>query len=129
MRHSSRKTQPAYEAASILRRRSRDPLRLTKVEADTALLDHGWREEQAQGLLDGLKLTDSVPDWKHEHLQRLCDWCSDRRKNPNAAEAQLEFVAYDLCGTHNALGMALKKARTREAAQRAVDPSRASLCK
>jgi uncharacterized membrane protein len=43
---------------------SRDPLRLTKVEADMALLDHGWTEEQAQGLLDGLKLTGSVPDWK-----------------------------------------------------------------
>jgi hypothetical protein len=87
-----------------------------------ALLNHGWTEEQAQGLLDGLKLTGSIPDWKPEHLQRLHDWCSDRRKNPNAAEAQLEFVAYDLCGTYGALGLALKKARTREAAQRAVEP-------
>jgi hypothetical protein len=87
-----------------------------------ALLDHGWTEEQAQGLLDGLKLSDSVPDWKPEHLQRLYDWCTDRRKNPKAGEAQLQFVAYDLCGTHSALGRALKQARTREAAQRAIDP-------
>jgi len=58
-----------------------------------ALLDDGWTEEQAQGLLDGLELSSSSPEWKPEHLQRLYDWCSDRRKNPKAAEAQLELVA------------------------------------
>jgi len=39
-----------------------------------ALLDDGWTEEQAQGLLDGLELSGSSPEWKPEHLQRLYDW-------------------------------------------------------
>ena len=83
-----------------------------------ALLDDGWTEEQAQGLLDGLELSGSSPEWKPEHLQRLYDWCSDRRKNPKAAEAQLEFVAYDVCGIYGAVGRALKQASTSEQGQK-----------
>ena len=28
------------------------------------LLDNGWTEDQAKGLIDSLKLTGGVPDWK-----------------------------------------------------------------
>jgi hypothetical protein len=87
-----------------------------------ALLDDGWTEEQAQGLLDSLGLSGPVPDWKPEHIQRLYDWCNARRKDPKTFGVQLEFVAYDLCATHSAVGLALKQARTREAARSAVEP-------
>jgi hypothetical protein len=82
--------------------------------------DNGWTEEQAQVLLDCLNLSGSVPNWKPEHLQRLHDWCSARRKNYQTIEAQLEFVAYELCSIHTTVGMALKQATTREAARSAV---------
>ena len=67
----------------------------------------------AQVLLDCLNLSGSVPNWKPEHLERLHDWCSARRKNYQTIEAQLEFV-------HTTVGMALKQATTREAARSAV---------
>jgi hypothetical protein len=41
-----------------------------------ALLDDGWTEEQAMGLLDSLNLSGAVPHWKSEYLQKLYDWCS-----------------------------------------------------
>jgi hypothetical protein len=41
-----------------------------------SLLDDGWTEEQAQGLLDNLNLTGGTPKWKPEHLQRLHEWCT-----------------------------------------------------
>jgi hypothetical protein len=87
-----------------------------------AVLDTGWTEEQAQVLLDSLELSGLVPDWKPEQLQRLNDWCSDRAKNAKTIEAQLDFIAYELCHTHTAIGMALKKATTVEAARKAVEP-------
>jgi hypothetical protein len=86
------------------------------------LLDSGWTEEQAQGLLDGLGLSGSVPNWKPEHLQRLLDWCSARAKNHKAIEGQLEFIAFDLCNAHEAVGIALKQVNTREDARKAVEP-------
>ena len=55
-----------------------------------ALLDQGWTEEQAQGLLDALKVSNSVPNWKPAYLQTLCDWCGQRRKNPKTIEGQLD---------------------------------------
>jgi hypothetical protein len=87
-----------------------------------AFLDDGWTEEQAQGLLDSLKLSGAVPNWKHEHLQRLYDWCRANAKNYKAIEGHLEFIAFDLCNAHEAVGMALKRANTREDARKAVEP-------
>ena len=48
------------------------------------LVDDGWTEKQAQGLLDSLRLTGVVPDWKPEHLQKLYDWCSAQRTQVRA---------------------------------------------
>jgi hypothetical protein len=87
-----------------------------------ALLDDGWTEEQAQGLWDGLNLSGSVPDWKPEHLQRLYDWCSARRKNHKTIEATtgihclrpLPYTSSDRDGT--------QAGSTREAARKAVEP-------
>jgi hypothetical protein len=78
-----------------------------------ALLDQGWTEEQAQGLLDALKVSNSVPNWKPAYLQTLCDWCGQRRKNPKTIEGQLDFIAYEICNFHEDFGKALKQARTR----------------
>ena len=43
-----------------------------------ALLDNGWTDEQAQGLLHSLNLDGGTPKWKREHLQRLRSWWSMR---------------------------------------------------
>src|SRR4029450_607500 len=40
---------------------------------EMTLLDTGWTEEQAQGLLDSLKLNGGMSEPKPEHLQRLRD--------------------------------------------------------
>jgi hypothetical protein len=53
------------------------------------LLDDGWTEEQAKGLLDCLDLKDGVPDWKPVQLQKLRDWCSAQEKDPYTIEASL----------------------------------------
>jgi hypothetical protein len=86
------------------------------------LLDHNWTEEQAQGLLDSLNLSRSGPNWKPEHLKRLCDWCESHGKDHKTIEGQFEFVAFELCNDHEAMGMALKLANTKQEAQRAVEP-------
>src|SRR5262245_44734746 len=78
-----------------------------------AMLDQGWTEEQAQGLLDALEVSHSVPNWKPAYLQTLYDWCGQRRKNPKTIEAQLDFIAYEICNFHEDFGKALKQARTR----------------
>jgi hypothetical protein len=84
------------------------------------LLDTGWTQEQAQGLLDCLQLNGGIPDWKSEHLQRLNDWCSAHHKDFNKSEAQLEFVAHELLHSFQAVAMFLKRAKTVEEAREAV---------
>jgi Phage tail lysozyme len=86
------------------------------------LLDFGWSEEQAKGLFDSLRLTGSVPDWKHERLQKLYEWCSAHEKDHKTIDAQLEFVAYELCNVYEGTGMALKRAKTVDEASQAVQP-------
>jgi Phage tail lysozyme len=86
------------------------------------LLDTGWTEEQAQGLLDSLKLGGGQPDWKPEHLQRLREWCSTHDKEWTRVEAQLDFIAYELLNSFQAVGMFLKRAMTVEQAREAVQP-------
>jgi hypothetical protein len=86
------------------------------------LVDDGWTEEQGAGVLDSLRLTVVVPDWKLEHLQKLYDWCSAHEKDHENIEDQLEFIAYELCNTYKGIGMALKLAQTREEASKAVEP-------
>lgn len=86
------------------------------------LLDQGWTEEQAKGLLDCLKLVGGTPDWKSQHLQKLRDWCLAHQKNHSTIESQLEFIAYELCNSYEGVGMALKQAKTVEQARLAVEP-------
>ena len=86
------------------------------------LLDNGWTEEQAQGLLDSLNLDGGTPKWKPEHLQKLRDWCSAHGKDSATLDGQLEFIAYELCNTYEGVGMVLKQARTIEEAGEAVAP-------
>ena len=86
------------------------------------LLDNGWTEEQAQGLLQSLNLDGGTPKWKREHLQRLRSWCSAHEKDSTTVDGQLEFVAYELCNTYEGVGMALKRAKTVEEAREAVEP-------
>ena len=55
-----------------------------------ALLDQGWTEGQAQGLLDcpqGLLLS-AQPE---ACISSDTGWCGQRRKNPKTIEAQLDF--------------------------------------
>jgi len=85
-------------------------------------LEDGWTEEQARGLLESLDLVRAVPNWKAEHLMRLYHWCADHDRDHKTIEAQLEFVAYDLCSSYPGLGMALKQAITVEEAKKTVGP-------
>ena len=86
------------------------------------LLDNGWTDEQAQGLLHSLNLDGGTPKWKRDHLQRLRSWCSAHEKDSASLDGQLEFVAYELCNTYEGVGMALKHAKTVEAAREAIEP-------
>jgi len=86
------------------------------------LLDNGWTEEQAQGLIESLNLDGGTPKWKWEHLQRLRSWCKAHDKDSATVEGQLEFIAYELCNTYEGVGMALKLARTTIEAREAVEP-------
>lgn len=86
------------------------------------LLDNGWTDEQTQGLLHSLNLDGGTPKWKREHLQRFRSWCSAQEKDPTSLDGQVEFVAYELCNTYEGVGMALKHAKTVEAAREAVEP-------
>jgi len=84
------------------------------------LLDTGWTQEQAQGLLDCLQLKGGTPHWKSEHLQRLNDWCSAHHKDSTATEAQLEFIAHELLHSFQSVAMFLKRANTVEESREAV---------
>jgi|RifCSP13_1_1023834.scaffolds.fasta_scaffold09517_2 hypothetical protein len=86
------------------------------------LLDQDWTEEQAQGLLDSLNLDGGTPKWKLEHLRRLHDWYSAHGKDSATIDGQLEFTAYELCNGFQAMGMALKRAKTVEEAREVVEP-------
>jgi hypothetical protein len=86
------------------------------------LLDQDWTEEQAQGVLDSLNLDGGTPKWKLEHLRRLSDWCSAHGVDSATIDGQLEFIAYELCNGFQAVGMALKRAKTVEEAREMVKP-------
>jgi hypothetical protein len=86
------------------------------------ILDTGWTEEQARGVRDSLMLNGSDPHWKSEHLQKLRDWCLSQGKDATTTEAQLEFVAYELLNSFQAVGIFLKQAKTVEEAREAVRP-------
>jgi hypothetical protein len=92
------------------------------------LLDQDWTEPQAQGLLDSLNLDGGTPKWKLEHLKRLRDWCSAHGMDAATIDGQLEFVAYELCHGFQAVGMALKQARTVEEARKVVEAYIRRLC-
>jgi hypothetical protein len=87
-----------------------------------SLLDNGWTEQQAAGLLDSLGLEGGVPEWDPKYLQKLRDWCSAHDKDWTTIEGQLEFVAYDLCHTYERIGAVLKRSETVEEAKEAVEP-------
>jgi Phage tail lysozyme len=87
-----------------------------------SLLDIGWTEEQANGLLDGLRLRAGIPDWKPEHLQKLHDWCSAHGKDHKTIEGQIDFVAYELVNCYEKIGNALRQAKTVEEARMAAEP-------
>jgi hypothetical protein len=53
--------------------------------------DSNWTPEQAEGLLDSLKLNRGLPDWRPEALKRLHDWCSTYHEDASTVEGQLEF--------------------------------------
>lgn len=86
------------------------------------LLDKGWTQEQAKGLLDSLNLNGGIPDWEPQYLQKLKDWCSGHEKDWSKIESQLDFVAHELCNSYERIGAALKQAKTVEEAWEAVEP-------
>ena len=86
------------------------------------LLDNGWTEEQAQGLIESLNLDGGTPKWKWEHLQRLRSWCKAHGKDSATVEGQLEFIANEICNTYEGVGMALKRAKTASEVREAVEP-------
>ena len=86
------------------------------------LLDQDWTEEQAQALLGRLNLDGGTPQWKLEHLKRLRDWCSAHGTDAATIDGQLEFVAYELCNSFQAVGIALKSAKTVEEASEVIEP-------
>jgi len=92
------------------------------VKGAVVLLDDGWTEEQAAGLLECLKLDGGIPDWNSKYLQRLKEWCVAHEKDWTTPDGQLEFVAEELCHTYERIGAALKRARTVQEAKEAVEP-------
>jgi hypothetical protein len=48
--------------------------------------------------------------------------CRAHQKDHKTLEGQIEFIAYEFCNTHEAVGMALKQAKTVEEARAAVAP-------
>jgi Phage tail lysozyme len=86
------------------------------------LLDQDWTEEQAQGLLDSLNLDGRPPKWKPEHLWRLLEWCSAHGNDWATIDGQLGFIAYELCNGFQAVGRALKRAKTVEEARELAKP-------
>jgi hypothetical protein len=90
------------------------------VGREMTLLDSDWTPEQAQGLLDSLKLNCGMPDWRPEALKRLHDWCSTHHEDATKVEGQLEFIAYELLYSFKSVGIFLKRAQTVEEARQAV---------
>jgi Phage tail lysozyme len=86
------------------------------------LLDGDWTPQQAQGLLDSLKLNCGMPDWKPEALKRLRDWCTSHQEDATTVEGQLEFIAHELLHSFKAVGILLQRAETVEEARQAVQP-------
>jgi hypothetical protein len=86
------------------------------------LRDQDWTEEQAQGLLDNLNLAGGTPKWKLERLKRLRDCCSAHGLDAATIDGQLVFVAYELCSGFQAVGLALKRAKTVDEAREVVEP-------
>jgi Phage tail lysozyme len=84
------------------------------------LPDSDWTPEQAEGLLDSLKLNRGLPDWRPEALKRLHDWCGTHQGDATNVEAQLEFIAYELLHSFKFVGICLKRAKTVEEARQAV---------
>ena len=93
-----------------------------RVGREMTLLDGDWTSQQAQGLLDSLKINCGVPDWKPEALKRLCEWCSSHQEDATTVQGQLEFIAYELLHSFKAVGILLKRAETVEEAKHAVQP-------
>lgn len=91
------------------------------------LIAQGWTQDQAQGLLDSLKLA-GTPNWKPEHLQRLHDWCSAHERDRDTTEGQLEFIAYELRNCFEGIGRELDRAGTKQAAIDAIEPYVRLLC-
>jgi hypothetical protein len=56
------------------------------------ILDQGWTEEQAKGLLDVLKLVGGTPDWNSEQLEKLHDLAHEKHPT-RGARAQIEILA------------------------------------
>ena len=63
-----------------------------------------------------------LPSGKPEHLWRLLDWCSAHGKDWATIEGQLGFIAYELCNGFQAVGRALKRAKTVEEARELAKP-------
>jgi hypothetical protein len=97
-------------------------LRQSLSATEMTFLDQDWTEEQAQGVLDGLKLEGGTPKWKLEHLRRLHDWCSANDKDPATVDGQLDFIAFELCSGFQGVGRALKQAKTADEARQVVEP-------
>jgi hypothetical protein len=57
------------------------------VGREMTLLDSDWTPEQAQGLLDSLKLNRGMPNWWPEALKRLHDWCSTHQEDAGTVQA------------------------------------------
>jgi len=86
------------------------------------LLDRDWTPQQAQGLLDSLKLSYGMPDWRPEALKRFHDWCSTYQEDAGTSQGKLEFIAHELLHSFKAVGILLKRAETVEEARQAVQP-------
>jgi hypothetical protein len=91
-------------------------------QSTMTLVDDSWTEEQAQGLLDSLRIAGVVPDWKPEHLQKLYDWCSAHEKDHKPSKANLNSSPTSFATRTRGFGMALQLAQTRKEASKAVEP-------
>ena len=56
------------------------------------ILDNGWTEDQARGLLDSLMLKGSTPHWKLEHLQDYTTGAHRTKRNRPPSKPSLSLL-------------------------------------
>ena len=93
------------------------------VEAEAILVKLSWSEPQARGMVAAFP---HLPPWLGPNSWRwplLYDWASvHEHRDPTALDTQLRFLTDDLRNGMQAIGIAVRAAKTEEEATKAFKP-------